>query len=388
MQTLDGENRRLVRRQVADHVKELIRAQRLRSGDRLPTYDELCAATGASLVTVKRGMDMLDAEGIVRCIHGRGSFVRRELVRTGRPLKTIGIIYPASYGQLFSLPYLRQIMQGIGEEAKQVDVNIFTLHEEGFVTASQLADRHIDGVVLIGVENDDLLGEFASWSIPGVVADYCSPRIPLDFVACDNAKGVEHAVRHLVELGHRRIQYVGRDPHIVHQVGKHRTLLMRSSDHIERRESAVRVLSATPGIHWDDTILANLTYYAHLPDLVPGWLRGAEWPTAFLVDDEGLAAELIAQFKAAGARVPEDVSVCVVAGPLVPDPHPGAVTGIGFDFVTMGRKAAELLKWRCEQPAEALSPAVYRVGYEWVEGGSTREARAEAGGRRQGMVDG
>jgi hypothetical protein len=54
----------------------------------------------------------------------------------------------------------------------------------------------------------------------------------------------------------------------------------------------------------------------------------------------------------------------------------------------MGRKAAELLKWRCEQPAEALSPAVYRVGYEWVEGGSTREARAEAGGRRQGMVDG
>ncbi len=147
-----------------------------------------------------------------------------------------------------------------------------------------------------------------------------------------------------------------------------RALLLRSSDHIERHESAVRVLSATPGIHWDDTILANLTNYSHLPELVPGWLRGAERPTAFLVDADGLAAELIAQFKAAGARVPEDVSVCAVAGPLVPDPHPGTVTGIGFDFVAMGRKAAELLKWRCEQPAEALSPAVYRVGYEWVEG--------------------
>jgi len=356
--------------EIKNHVRGMIASEALKRGAPLPSYRDIARSLGVAYTSVKFAMDDLETQGIVRRRRARGCYVNREISAQGRALKTLGIIFPASYAHLFSTPYLRQIMQGIGEEAKQVDVNIFTLHEEGFVTASQLADRHIDGVVLIGVENDDLLGEFAAWNIPGVVADYCSPRIPLDFVACDNAKGVEHAVRHLVELGHRRIQYVGRDPHIVNQVGKNRALLLRSSDHIERHESAVRVLSATPGIHWDDTSLANLTNYSHLPELVPGWLRGAERPTAFLVDDNGLAAELIAQFKAAGARVPEDVSVCAVAGPLVPDPHPGTVTGIGFDFVAMGRKAAELLKWRCEQPAEALSPAVYRVGYEWVEGGT------------------
>ena len=356
--------------EIKNHVRDMIASEALKRGAPLPSYRDIARSLGVAYTSVKFAMDDLEAQGIVRRRRARGCYVNREISAQGRPLKTIGIIYPASYGQLFSQPYLRQIMQGIGEEAKQGDVSIFTLHEEGLVTASQLANRHIDGVVLIGVENDDLLGEFATWNIPGVVADYCSPRIPLDFVACDNAGGVERAVRHLVELGHRRIQYVGQDPHIVHQAGKNRTLLLRSSDHIERRESAVRVLSATPGIHWDDTIVLNLENYAYLAALVPGWLRGAERPTAFLTDDDSLAAALIAQFKAAGARVPEDVSVCTVAGPLVPDPHPGTVTGIGFDFVAMGRKAAELLKWRCEQPAEALSPEVYRVGYEWVEGGT------------------
>jgi hypothetical protein len=41
----------------------------------------------------------------------------------------------------------------------------------------------------------------------------------------------------------------------------------------------------------------------------------------------------------------------------------------------MGRKAVELLRRRCERPDEAVPPAVYRVGFKWIEG-CTCAARA------------
>lgn len=361
------------RGRVAAHVRGLIRAGQLGRGERLPSYHRLCADVGVSYLTAKRGMDDLLAEGLITRINGKGCFVRRALAPAGRPLKTVGIVHTATLAHVFSQRHVQEIMQGIGADPNHLDVQIFSLRESGFVTAAQLADRHVDGVVLLGLESDAFLEEFATWGVPGVLVDQVATGIPVDCVACDNESGAQRAVEYLSGLGHRQIRYVTYDARRLAQVGVSRTLLMQSSDRIERREAAVRALTAVPGMRWDEDILAVHEDQGLIRGVVKRWQAESERATAFLAEDEQTGVALMRELAAQGVKVPESVSVCVVARVRSAETN-GTATGCGYDFVGMGRKAVELLRQRCERKAEA--PTVYRVGFEWQEGSSTRGARA------------
>lgn len=62
---------------------------RLRTGDRLPTEDDLIAAFGVSRITVRQAFDVLRRRGLVERIAGRGSFVTTP---PGAYVMTIGSI--------------------------------------------------------------------------------------------------------------------------------------------------------------------------------------------------------------------------------------------------------------------------------------------------------
>jgi LacI family transcriptional regulator len=355
--------------EVSHHVRRLIASGELKRGAKLPSYRELALELGVAPLTAKRGVDLLAEQGIVSRRQRQGCFVNRELTPLGRPLKTIGIIHPASQKYLFSTPYLLQIMQGINGGHERLDVHIFTMREEGLVTATQLADRHVDGVILLGVENDTYLREFVKWGVPGVVADYFTDGIPLDFVACDNPNAVQRAVRHLVGLGHRNICYVGNEPTLLEKVAGAERMETRSADYIERRETAIGAMEAIP-VRWKESVIPRLRA-DRIPAvglLAAAWREEADRPTAFLTDGDDLASLLIRELVARGVRVPGEVSVCTVATATGRTEEGQALTGARFNFVGMGRKAVELLKQRCEQPAGAPPPAVHRIGFEWEEG--------------------
>jgi len=361
---------------ISAHVRGLIRSGRMGRGDRLPSYHQLCADVGVSYVTAKRAMDDLEAEGLIARINGKGCFVRRALAPTGRALKTVGIVHTASAAHLFSYRYLREIMQGIGDAPGRPDIQIYSMRGEGFVTAAQLADRHVDGVILLGVESDAFVEEFATWGVPGVLVDQVSEKGELDCVACNNETAARRAVQRLVELGHRHIRYVAGDPRRIVQVGASRSLLLRSSDRIERRDVAVQALASIPGLRWDEHSLANDRDQTLVYGTALRWQQESERPTAFLTDSEFLAADLARELSALGIAVPGDVSIAAIACAGEAKADGKELTGNRVDFTGMGRKAVEVLRRRCEEPAEAPTPKVYRVGSEWVEGSSTREARA------------
>jgi GntR family transcriptional regulator len=62
-------------------VLQHIREHGLQEGDRLPTETELSASAGVSIVTVRRALAELAAEGVIRREQGRGTFVARPRVR-------------------------------------------------------------------------------------------------------------------------------------------------------------------------------------------------------------------------------------------------------------------------------------------------------------------
>jgi DNA-binding GntR family transcriptional regulator len=73
---------RLLYEQVVAYVEELVAERGLVPGDMLPTYAELAASTGVSLITVRRALDELEKAGRVRRHQGRGTFLARPRIIT------------------------------------------------------------------------------------------------------------------------------------------------------------------------------------------------------------------------------------------------------------------------------------------------------------------
>ncbi len=77
------------RSSVADYLTEqvlgLIREQRMRAGDRLPTVQEMARRCAVSVPTMREAMRRLEAVGIVDMRHGSGSYVLEGALRMVMP---------------------------------------------------------------------------------------------------------------------------------------------------------------------------------------------------------------------------------------------------------------------------------------------------------------
>jgi GntR family transcriptional regulator len=62
--------------QVANAIRDEIRAGRLKAGDRLPTVVELSKQYGVAKMTVQKAIGELRDEGLIVSWQGRGTFVR------------------------------------------------------------------------------------------------------------------------------------------------------------------------------------------------------------------------------------------------------------------------------------------------------------------------
>jgi GntR family transcriptional regulator len=62
---------------IADGLRQRIRTGELAPGDRLPAETALVAEYGKSLPTLRQALGLLQSEGLIEKVHGRGNFVRR-----------------------------------------------------------------------------------------------------------------------------------------------------------------------------------------------------------------------------------------------------------------------------------------------------------------------
>lgn len=67
-------------RQILDTVRNDIESGRYEAGQRLPTEHEFSRYFGVNRHTVRRALSMLESKGFIRVEHGRGSFVREDMV--------------------------------------------------------------------------------------------------------------------------------------------------------------------------------------------------------------------------------------------------------------------------------------------------------------------
>ena len=73
---LDPASDRAVFRQIADQLRNAIRHEWLKEGERLPSEAQLIDHYGVARMTVRHAIQVLQGEGLVLAEHGRGVFVR------------------------------------------------------------------------------------------------------------------------------------------------------------------------------------------------------------------------------------------------------------------------------------------------------------------------
>lgn len=197
--------------ELALKLRQDIRNGVYRTGQRLPSENELTAATGYSRQTVRQAMALLEDEGLTDRIRGSGTYVRSRV--PGRR-RTHNVAVVTTYIGEYIFP---EILRGIDEVLAQNGYTQLLSATGNRVDKErrileELRQKPIDGLIVEGTKtalpnpNIDLYEYFRQERIPVVFINGFYPDLvrPVYVVADDRAGG-RLACRRLLEKGHRRI---------------------------------------------------------------------------------------------------------------------------------------------------------------------------------------
>jgi LacI family transcriptional regulator len=188
----------------------------------MTTIQELAARTGVSVATVSRALngsaEVSEAtrDRILALAHELDytpSAAARTLV--SRRSHVVGVILETGPGHPDLLhPFFQQVLVGLkhGAGARGYDLLLFATDEpgNGFGGAHSYlrrAGHHgVDGVVVMGFDGSDVeIGKLAASGLPCITVDADLGGARSGYVMSENRNGAAQAVRHLHDLGHKRI---------------------------------------------------------------------------------------------------------------------------------------------------------------------------------------
>ncbi|GAA1675430.1 substrate-binding domain-containing protein [Kribbella yunnanensis] len=186
-------------------LRSLRRHGRLRVG-------ELVAELGVSAITVRRDLAELDGAGLLRRVHGGAIGTSPTGQNTAGDRLTIGIIVPSAStyytdvirgAEATAARYGARLVLGVSgydadTELERIE-KVLGVGVAGLLISTAYGDRdgHLLGTRLDDIDVPVVLMERA-FGFPDVAREY-------DHVRTDHAYGAMLALRHLAQLGHRRI---------------------------------------------------------------------------------------------------------------------------------------------------------------------------------------
>jgi len=206
--------------------------------------------------------------------------------------------------------------------------------------ARLLSDIALDGLVLIRAGHAASADLPLPPGLPAVVADSrLAGRYPS--VVCNEVRGAEEAISHLLQLGHRTVHHLA-GPQDSHGAN------VRAATW---RRCVARAGATAPEPLYGDWSPGS--GYALGRELA----RDPDLTAVFCANDE-MAFGLIRALREAGLRVPDDVSVVGFDDiPLAEYGHP-PLTTVSLDFERLGRELVRVLAEQLSGPAPASVPRV------------------------------
>ena len=216
-------------------------------------------------------------------------------LRVGRT-KTLGLVLPDASNPFFAelalaiedAAYARGFAVMVCNSADDVD------RERTYIAS--LAERRIDGLILVSTTSGQDLSAATSLSIPVVALDRSPDDAPVSTIRADTLEGAYLGTRHLLDHGHSSVALVvGPDAGI-------------SDDRRLGWRRALTEAGRPPGVE----VAAPFTYDGGREALER--LDAAGHPTAVLVSSDVQALGLLGSLAADGRRAPGDLAVVSIDG--------------------------------------------------------------------------
>ena len=200
--------------------------------------------------------------------------------------------------------------------------------------------RRVDGLLLCDVQQADPRIEYLrQHDLPFVAFGRTMGPQDYSFIDVDGAAGVRQAVEHLVQLGHRRVAYLGVS-----------TKFSFSSFRLRGYRDAL----SRAGIGYDARLVHEGLTAPMAAAVMTQLLSTSDRPTAVFASGDFLALAAVKTARSLALDVPEDLSVVVFDdGALVEGADP-PLTAVNQPNRRLGEEAAELLLQRIEHRSVQL----------------------------------
>jgi len=201
------------------HLKRelLKRIRNAKPGECVESEHELVKRCSVSRATVAKAVGELVAEGYLYREQGRGTFVARAAATPDGPL---GVIFCGVDSAMRTGNYFGDMFAGIEQAARAAARDILFMagktapgQEFHPPAPTQLAQRGLAGVIVVGVDSDDHLAGILGAGLPAVSVDYHTDRVEIDCVVGDAESGGFLGTKVLLDAGHRRIAFLGHARH-------------------------------------------------------------------------------------------------------------------------------------------------------------------------------
>ncbi len=324
---MDTETKQFLYHHVAKQLTEQIRLGAFPRG-RLPTEAELKQQYDVSIVTVRKAIAVLEAEGLVERRQGSGTFIKHwKSPKAGSRFKKTGLIdyIPCAGSEYVPGSFYNFLMQSVQKATLQQSYNCVISPPELKRVPMPVLSKRVDGIMLAGnyyphditqdipnsweeipssirQDNDQYVYQLACSGLPLLAIANYTKHADVHAVRADFDSGYYAAIDCLKALGHQRIAYVGGDDRWPEFQERSASFIRQLEKHALRRDAKTLLTYASHGGYQHDQVV----------QLIKQALEVRERPTALIVGTGGIAkVEEAAQ--ALGLRIPSDLSLIVVS---------------------------------------------------------------------------
>lgn len=335
-------------RQVYAHFRGQIVSGAMAPGTCLPSIRDLQRDLGVARESVKRAMAMLDSEGYIQRIQGKGTFVAPRMEKK----RFWGIVVPF-YGDFYNrlILQLRQVAHAEGIEIEHAcDYDDWKRQVE---IVNHLMWRRAEAVIVVPTRDESSsIDQFRKIArrIPLMLFDRTSIASQFPYVVQDYILGVRLAIERMVASGARRIAYL-RDP-----------MWSGTNPIYQSMEEAFKTVLSDAGLDF-------IRFYESAYSLPPKELESPDYDGLFCANDQ-VACIIAGLLREKGVDVPGQVQIVGYNDSEVGRFFTPRITTVAPDFQEMCRYLLDIIgRFKSGEQVENLQ---YVMIPKVLEGGTTR----------------
>lgn len=314
---------------------------------RTPTLRDVAEAAGVHAATASRALNpetrrLVNAETARRVLRAAEAlgFSPNPIARGLKTSKsgTVGLVLPDITNPLFP-PIVRgieDVLSGAGFSALIVNTDNDAERERAQIVS--LRSRQVEGLIVATARLEHpLLEQLHAQHVNLVLVNRRTSAIDVPWITPDDSAGIDMAVRHLADLGHRRILHLGGPQTTSTGVVRSRAFQSAVRDH---------------GLDDDPALVAACDLWSEAEGarvLRRTLDAGAEF-TAVVAGNDLIALGCYDVFRERGISCPEDVSVVGFNDMPLLDKLQPPLTTIGIPHHQIGVEAARMLLESISEP--------------------------------------